>query len=186
MIRLSLLVVFLLGVAGHRQITHQDEASGPCREAKAFVDKNHQGRRGDVGSEIGYPARVGMLPDPGANDAKVKNGQIMDQKCQNLPQTKKKRGRFVVASWYGPKFHGRTMANGQRFNMYALTVAHRTLPLGTELVLINPRNGKQVRVRVSDRGPYIHGRHLDVSYEVARKLHFVRRGVTRLQMQIIG
>ncbi|MFP3868465.1 MAG: septal ring lytic transglycosylase RlpA family protein [Desulfobacteraceae bacterium] len=93
---------------------------------------------------------------------------------------------MVVASWYGPKFHGLTMANGQRFDMYRLTVAHRTLPLGTKLVLINPRNGKKVKARVSDRGPYIHGRQLDVSYEVARQLHFVRRGVTRLEMQVIG
>ncbi|MDD3581570.1 MAG: septal ring lytic transglycosylase RlpA family protein [Desulfobacca sp.] len=92
----------------------------------------------------------------------------------------------MLASWYGAKFHGRRMANGHRFNMYDLTVAHRTLPLGTELLLTNPHNGRQVEVRVTDRGPHVRGRQLDVSYEVARRLYFVSRGVTRLEMQILG
>jgi rare lipoprotein A len=72
------------------------------------------------------------------------------------------------------------MANGQRFNMHALVAAHKTLPLGTCLEIVNPCNGKSVRVTVKDRGPYIHGRDLDVSYRVAQVLDFVDTGVTEL------
>lgn len=101
-------------------------------------------------------------------------------------QPRKKAGRIVRASWYGPKFHGKIMANGQPFNMHALTVAHRTIPLGTRLILKNPRNGKKVKVRVTDRGPFVRGRQLDVSYAVAQQLGFVEQGVARLRMQILG
>ncbi len=86
-----------------------------------------------------------------------------------------------TASWYGPGFHGRRMANGQRFNMYSLVVAHRSLPIEMCLDLTNPENGRSVQVIVKDRGPYIRGRNLDVSYRVARELGFVDEGVTELQ-----
>jgi rare lipoprotein A (peptidoglycan hydrolase) len=94
-------------------------------------------------------------------------------------------GRYVVASWYGPKFHGKTMANGQPFNMHALTAAHKNLLLGTRLILTNPDNGKRVQVRITDRGPYVEGRHLDVSYRVAKKLGFVNRGLAKLHVNKI-
>jgi rare lipoprotein A (peptidoglycan hydrolase) len=93
-------------------------------------------------------------------------------------------GRYALASWYGPKFHGKTMANGKRFDMHALTVAHKRLALGTRLILTNPDNGEQVKVKVTDRGPYVAGRQLDVSYRVARKLGFVKKGLSRLHVKI--
>ncbi|MBM4284436.1 MAG: septal ring lytic transglycosylase RlpA family protein [Deltaproteobacteria bacterium] len=92
-------------------------------------------------------------------------------------------GQVVVASWYGPRHHGRLMANGQPFNMYADTVAHPSLPFGTKLRLTNPDNGRSVEVRVTDRGPYIKGRGIDLSYGVAQKLGMVNAGVKRLLMQ---
>lgn len=95
-------------------------------------------------------------------------------------------GRTVIASWYGARFHGKIMASGRPFNMHALTVAHRYLSLGTRLMLINPRNGRRALVRVTDRGPYVRGRQLDVSYAVACRLGFVDRGVTRLKMKVVG
>ena len=93
-------------------------------------------------------------------------------------------GRYVLASWYGPKFHGKTLANGQRFNMHALTVAHKSLPLGTGLILTNPDHGEQVQVKVTDRGPYVTGRQLDVSYRVAKELGFVKQGLSQLHLKI--
>ncbi len=92
-------------------------------------------------------------------------------------------GRLVVASWYGASHHGQEMANGQPFNMYADTAAHRSLPLGTYLELTNPRNGQSALVEVTDRGPFIQGRSLDISYGVARKLGVVQQGVARLLMK---
>ncbi len=85
------------------------------------------------------------------------------------------------ASWYGPGFHGRRMANGQRFDMHTLVVAHPSLPFGTCLEIVNPHNSRTVRVIVKDRGPYIHGRNLDVSYRVAQVLDFVDTGVIELR-----
>jgi rare lipoprotein A len=75
------------------------------------------------------------------------------------------------------------MANGQPFNMYADTVAHPSLPLGTRLRLTNPANGRSVEVKVTDRGPYIRGRGLDLSYAVAQKLGVVQSGVSRIVMR---
>ncbi|MFZ5452196.1 MAG: septal ring lytic transglycosylase RlpA family protein [Thermodesulfobacteriota bacterium] len=92
-------------------------------------------------------------------------------------------GKLVVASWYGANHVGKPMANGQPFDMYADTAAHKTLPLGTKLQLTNPANGRTTTVEITDRGPYIRGRNLDVSYGVARKLGMVEQGVAKLRMQ---
>ncbi len=84
------------------------------------------------------------------------------------------------ASWYGSRFHGRKTANGETFNMYAISAAHKDLPFGTKVLLINPENGEQIRVVINDRGPYVYGRDIDVSLAVAEALGFKRDGVTDL------
>lgn len=81
-----------------------------------------------------------------------------------------------VASWYGPGFHGRRTANGERFDENALTAAHKTLPFGTRVLVHNPRNGKQVVVRINDRGPFVRGRVIDVSRAAARALGMKHAG----------
>jgi rare lipoprotein A len=85
----------------------------------------------------------------------------------------------MVSSWYGDE-SGPKMANGHLYNKMAMTVAHRTLPFGTKLLLINPVNHKEAIVTVTDRGPYIHGRNLDCSEGVAIKLGFQRKGLENL------
>jgi peptidoglycan lytic transglycosylase len=72
-----------------------------------------------------------------------------------------------VASWYGPGFHGKKTANGERFNTNDLTAAHKTLPFGTKVRITNERTGKSVVVRINDRGPYAHGRVIDLSKAAA-------------------
>ena len=79
-------------------------------------------------------------------------------------------------SYYGKRFHGRRTANGERFDMNALTAAHKKLPFGTRVRVINPNNGKSVIVRINDRGPYAHGRTIDLSRAAARKIGLVSRG----------
>ncbi|MDN3645083.1 septal ring lytic transglycosylase RlpA family protein [Pontixanthobacter aestiaquae] len=81
-----------------------------------------------------------------------------------------------VASYYGKRFHGRRTANGERFNMNAMTAAHKTLPFGTKVRVTNPRNGKSVVVRINDRGPFIRGRTIDLSRAAAKKVGIVQRG----------
>jgi rare lipoprotein A len=74
------------------------------------------------------------------------------------------------ASWYGPGFHGRKTASGEAFNTNALTAAHRTLPFGTKVRVLNKRNGKSVVVRINDRGPFAHGRVIDLSRASAQAI----------------
>ena len=89
------------------------------------------------------------------------------------------------ASWYGPKFHGRRTASGNRFNMHDLIAAHKTLPIGTVLLVKNLKNGKSVKVKVLDRGPYIKGRELDLSYGAAKKLGMFGDGVIPFIAKVI-
>ena len=91
----------------------------------------------------------------------------------------------VVASWYGAEHHNKITASGKRFNMYKNTLAHRTLPFGTKVKLVNPENGKIAEGVVNDRGPYVRGRDVDTSYALAKQLGFVRKGVTKLNIEII-
>jgi rare lipoprotein A (peptidoglycan hydrolase) len=94
-----------------------------------------------------------------------------------------KAGGEVTASWYGREHHNKLTASGQKFNMYKRTLAHRTLPLGTKVRLVNLDNGKSAEGVVNDRGPYVNGRDADVSYAMAKQLGFVKRGVMKLYME---
>jgi rare lipoprotein A len=87
-----------------------------------------------------------------------------------------------TASWYGPRFHGRMTANGERFNQYKLTAAHRTLPLGTIADVVNMENGKTVRVRINDRGPYVGERVIDLSLAAARRLDMIEQGLAKVRV----
>lgn len=89
----------------------------------------------------------------------------------------------MVASWYGPKYHGRRTASGVVFDMNALTAAHKTLPFGTRLKVTHVGNHRSVIVEVNDRGPFIAGRDLDLSYGAARKLGMVEQGVARVKIE---
>jgi rare lipoprotein A len=92
---------------------------------------------------------------------------------------------YGESSWYGPKFEGRTTASGESYDMTASTAAHATLPFGSIVRLINTRTGRSAVVRINDRGPYVGGRELDVSYQVAEKLGIIDRGVVRLRIELL-
>jgi len=88
-----------------------------------------------------------------------------------------------LASWYGPGFHGRKTANGERFDQYAMTAAHKELKLGSKVEVTNLETGETVLVRINDRGPYIHGRIIDVSKAAAKKLGFLHSGVGKVRVK---
>lgn len=90
------------------------------------------------------------------------------------------------ASWYGPGFHGRLAANGKPFNMHSMTAAHKTLPFGTKLKVTCQTSGKSVVVTVTDRGPYIRGRSIDLSYGAAKVLGILDRGVGKVKYQVLN
>jgi rare lipoprotein A (peptidoglycan hydrolase) len=89
------------------------------------------------------------------------------------------------SSWYGEDFDGLPTATGETYNMYAATAAHPTLPLGSIVRVVNPRNHRSEVVRINDRGPFAGGRELDVSYEVARRLGFDQRGHAKVQLELL-
>ena len=91
-----------------------------------------------------------------------------------------------VASWYGESFHGKQAANGELFDMEALTAAHRTLPLGSVVRVVNLANGKYLHVRITDRGPYVNNRILDLSRGAAARLGMMEGGLSHVRVQLVG
>ena len=90
-----------------------------------------------------------------------------------------------TASFYGGKWHGRKTANGEIFDTYKLTAAHKTLPFGTKVKVTNLNNGKSVVVRINNRGPYVKGRVIDLSQAAFSKIENMSRGVTKVKLEII-
>jgi rare lipoprotein A len=94
----------------------------------------------------------------------------------------RKRG---IASWYGKRFHGRKTASGQRYNMHAMTAAHRTLPIPSYVRVTNPANGASVVVLINDRGPYVGNRIIDLSHAAASALGITKRGTATVELDVI-
>jgi len=90
-----------------------------------------------------------------------------------------------VASWYGPGFHGRRTANGEIYDQYELTAAHPSLPLGTRAMVTNLSNGRAVEVRINDRGPFVDGRVIDLSYAAARSVGMIGPGTARVRVEVL-
>jgi rare lipoprotein A len=89
-------------------------------------------------------------------------------------------------SWYGREQHGHLTANGEHFDMYGFTAAHRTLPMHTRVRVTNLKNGRSVIVRINDRGPYSKGRIIDVSYAAAKSLGMLDSGVVPARIEVVG
>jgi len=94
--------------------------------------------------------------------------------------------KYGKASWYGKPFHGRLTANGERYNMYSMTAAHRTYAMGTILKVTNLKNKRSVKVRINDRGPFYNTRNIDLSYGAARKLGMIHKGVGKVKIEVIA
>ena len=110
-----------------------------------------------------YPPRVGATPTPAAPIVQGEEG---------------------IASWYGHPYLGRRAASGEIYNMYDMTAAHRTLPFGTQVKVHNLENGSDVTVRINDRGPFVEGRIIDLSYAAAQSMGM--NGVARVRLVILG
>ena len=104
-----------------------------------------------------------------------------------LKKSTVKQGEVLrgVSSWYGPNFHGKLTANGEVYDQYGVTAAHKTLPLGTVARVTNIDNGKSIILRINDRGPYVGDRILDCSYGAAIKLGFKDLGTANVEIKII-
>ena len=123
---------------------------------------------------------------PGAKTSTQKaysvNGKMYYPK-KNIPIGWRQKG---IASWYGPNFHGKYTSNGELYNMYAYTAAHKILPMNTIVKVTNLKNKKSVVVRINDRGPFVKGRIIDLSYIAGKKIGLDKFGIAPVILEVIG
>ncbi|GAA3799343.1 hypothetical protein GCM10022600_21340 [Qipengyuania pelagi] len=123
------------------------------------------------------------LPQPSAPAAGAVDLDTFDPPIEEAPVARAIGSG--TASYYGAKFQGRRTASGEKFDMHAMTAAHRTLPFGTLVEVTNPRNGKTVTVRINDRGPFHGNRILDVSRAAATELGLIQRGSGTVELALL-
>jgi len=128
-------------------------------------------------------------PAPAAPESRLKAYQkpytVLGQRYEPL-QSHEGFVQTGVASWYGSDFHGKKTSNGETYDMHAMTAAHKTLPLGVFVRVRNTENGQEAIVRVNDRGPFVKGRILDLSYSAAKTLGIDNAGTGRVRIEALG
>jgi rare lipoprotein A len=127
-------------------------------------------------------AVVGLIALSPRSEARL-SGSLAPSPLYVIPQRQPEIG---VASWYGQEFQGNETASGEVYDLNELTAAHLTLPFGTTIRVTNLENGKNVMLRVNDRGPHIGRRLLDVSWAAAKRLGFVSSGTTRVRVEVVS
>lgn len=105
---------------------------------------------------------------------------------ESYPKASYTGTRHIIASWYGSDFHGKPTSSGEPFNMYAKTCAHKEYPFGTRLKVTNTSNGKTVECTVNDRGPFVSGRDLDLSYACAKEIELIGTGTGKVKIDYLG
>ena len=134
---------------------------------------------------------VGCSSSPRYTTGSTPNRSKSTKKVKSIPsnsKNKKVKHRKVmtgISSFYAEDFHGKLTANGEVYDMYGVTAAHKTLPLNTICRVTNLANDKSLILRINDRGPYIKGRILDCSYGAAKKLDFINQGTTNVKIEVI-
>jgi rare lipoprotein A len=124
-------------------------------------------------------------PPPPSRPGHPKPYKVLGKWYQPLPHAEGFRQRGL-ASWYGRDFHGKKTSNGENYNMYAMTAAHKTLPLGTYVRVYNQENNRSVVVRINDRGPFVRDRVIDLSYAAARDIGIVGPGTAWVEVVALG
>jgi rare lipoprotein A len=105
--------------------------------------------------------------------------------CAPVTSPPPKNVQTGVASWYGPNFHGKTTSNKEIYDMHDLTAAHKSLPFGTYVIVTNLNNGKSVIVRINDRGPFVKGRIIDLSFAAAQAVDMIDTGTAPVKLEIL-
>ncbi len=139
-------------------------------------------------SACGEPAyHVRVLETPSQPDIRPtqKAYEVNGERYQPIPSAEGYTEKGV-ASWYGKKFHGRKTSNGETYDMYAMTAAHKTLPMNVYLKVTNLDNGRSTVVRVNDRGPFVRSRIIDLSYSAAKELGVVGPGTAPVRIEALG
>ncbi len=132
-----------------------------------------------------YKARVSDAPSQSVKKPTQRAYEVNGERYQPIPSADgySEKG---LASWYGKKFHGRKTSNGETYDMYAMTAAHKTLPMNVHLKVTNLDNGRSTVVRVNDRGPFVRSRIIDLSYSAAKELGVVGPGTAPVRIEALG
>lgn len=161
-----------------------------CACALALSQGCASAHRGNVQTAASKPAKTkaSQARDP----SKIYGDDALNTAYQNwadngypTPNGARRYELSGKASWYGPGLNGNKTANGETFDMYAMTAAHKKLPFGSIVLVTNENNGKSVVVRINDRGPFIRGRVIDLSYGAAYLIDMVRAGVVPVKIEVI-
>ncbi len=134
--------------------------------------------RTGAGAPLAFGQHKPVAPAPAPSDSKLADAKPIDESIPDVSGFHQ-AGR---ASWYGRWFHGRRTASGERFNMNAMTAAHKTLPLSSYVRVTNTENDKTVIVKINDRGPYVRGRIIDLSFAAARELGLQHDGTAHVKI----
>lgn len=157
-----LLIIFLVACAPIKTATDRD---GPPKHAPPLAHVP------DATPKKEPPSRYGNLP----------HYRVLGRRYQVL-ETSKGYKEVGVASWYGRKFHGRRTSSGEPFNMFAMTAAHRSLPIPSYVRVKNVKNGREIVVKINDRGPFKHNRLIDLSFVAAKKLGIADQGTAKVEI----
>jgi rare lipoprotein A len=130
-------------------------------------------------------ASLGAAQGPNISEAKPTPSSSFQRQSEVRAQAKTKPYQVGTASWYGQNFEGKPTASGEPYEMYDMTAAHMSLPLGSYVKVTNLRNGRAVVVRVNDRGPIVPGRIIDLSYGAAQALQFRAKGLQRVRLDLV-
>lgn len=156
--------------------------------------QTQNGRSGEIDvpdQEIAPPAAqsesANEIQDQGSPEsAKPRVSRVLEALSPESWKEKPRQKQQGLSSWYGKQFHGKRTASGEIFDMHAMTAAHRTLPLQTWVRVTNLANGREVLVRINDRGPRLHSRIIDLSQAAAQSLGFSKKGLARVEVQVLA
>ena len=132
-----------------------------------------------------YKVRVSGAPSQLEKKPTQRSYEVNGERYQPIPSAEGYTEKGI-ASWYGKKFHGRKTSNGETYDMYAMTAAHKTLPMNVHLKVTNLDNGRSTVVRVNDRGPFVRSRIIDLSYSAAKELGVVGPGTASVRIEALG
>ena len=144
-----------------------------------FLLQPQSGRSADIAPDTEEAA-------PPAEPVKRGAAKLLNALSSDNWKEKPKQKQQGLSSWYGKQFHGRKTASGEPFDMHAMTAAHRTLPLQSWVRVTNIANGKTVILRINDRGPRLRSRIIDISYGAAKALGFSRKGLARVEVEVLS
>ena len=138
----------------------------------------------NLGKKVFFKKDQLLKPNNSNGIYKIGNPYVVDGK-RYYPKKDLNYDEKGIASWYGPKFHGKLTANGEIFNQYKLTAAHKTLPIPSAVKVTNLKNNKSLIVRINDRGPFVNDRIIDLSYQSAKKLKLLEAGTGFVRVQLL-